>query len=67
MFSSLILSLVMSTAPAPVIESDSLMINEIGRSKSGVRIGRSKSGVRIDSSKAEVRIGRSKSGSHWQI
>ncbi len=60
MLSSLILSLAMSTSPTLIIDSDSLVINEIGRSKTEVRIGRSKTEVRIGRSKTEVRIGRSK-------
>jgi hypothetical protein len=60
MLSSLILSLAMSASPAPVVESDSLMINVIGKSKAEVRIGKSKAEVRIGKSKAEVRIGKSK-------
>jgi hypothetical protein len=38
MLSSLILSLAMSSSPAPVIESDSLIIDEIGRARGSVKI-----------------------------
>jgi len=38
MFSSLILSLAMSASPTPVIESNSLMINEIGRIRGSVKV-----------------------------
>jgi hypothetical protein len=53
MLSSLILSLAMSTSPAPVIESNTLDINQTGRK--GVRINNQlkiektgRKGVRID-------------------
>jgi hypothetical protein len=57
MLSSLILSLAMSTSPAPVFESDTLMINEIGKSEKKVRIGKSEKKVRIGKSEKKVRIG----------
>ena len=56
MLSSLILSLAMSTSPTPVIESDSLVMNEIGKSQAKVRIGKSQAKVRIGKSQAKVRI-----------
>jgi hypothetical protein len=65
MLSSLILSLAMSASPAPVIESDSLMLNEkqishnielIGKSHKKVRIGKSHKKVRIGKSHKKVRI-----------
>ncbi|NQZ86223.1 MAG: hypothetical protein HRT54_01425 [Colwellia sp.] len=59
MLSSLILSLAMSASPAPVIETDSLMINEIGKSHGKVRIGKSHGKVRIGKSHGKVRIGKS--------
>jgi hypothetical protein len=59
MLSSLILSLAMSASPAPVIESDSLMVNVIGKSQAKVRIGKSQAKVRIGKSQAKVRIGKS--------
>ena len=60
MLSSLILSLAMSATPAPVIESDSLMVNETGQTQSSIHIGISKNKVRIGISKNKVRIGISK-------
>ena len=59
MLSSLILSLAMSTSPAPVIESNLLMINVIGKSETKVRIGKSETKVRIGKSETKVRIGKS--------
>ena len=56
MLSSLILSLAMSTSPAPVIESNLLMINVIGKSETKVRIGKSETKVRIGKSETKVRI-----------
>ena len=56
MLSSLILSLAMSASPAPVIDIDSLMINEIGKSHGKVRIGKSHGKVRIGKSHGKVRI-----------
>ncbi|MBA6251442.1 hypothetical protein [Colwellia sp. MB3u-55] len=47
MISSLILSLAMSASPTPIIESNSLILNEVGKSKAEVRIGKSKAEVRI--------------------
>ena len=38
MLSSLILSLAMSTSPAPVIESNSLIINETGRIRGSIKV-----------------------------
>ena len=54
MLSSLILSLAMSATPAPVIESDSLMVNETGQTQSSIHIGISKNKVRIGISKKSV-------------
>jgi hypothetical protein len=38
MLSSLILSMALSASPEPIIEMDSLMINEIGRLRGTVKI-----------------------------
>ncbi|MFT6207224.1 MAG: hypothetical protein ACJA0T_001130 [Colwellia sp.] len=57
MLSSLILSLAMSTSPVPVIESDSLMMNEIGIREGKVRIGIREGKVRIGIREGKVRIG----------
>ena len=38
MFSSLILSMAMSASPTPVIENDSLIINEIGRLRGSIKV-----------------------------
>ena len=43
-----------------VVESNNLVIQEVGSSKGKVRIGSSKGKVRIGSSKGKVRIGSSK-------
>ena len=69
MLSSLILSMAMSASPAPVIESDSLIINEIGRLRGTVKIndqkldidtiGRLRGTVKINDQKLDVdTIGR---------
>jgi hypothetical protein len=56
MLSSLILSLAMSASPAPAIQSNSLIINEMGQTPNILNIGKSKNKVRIGKSKNKVRI-----------
>ena len=69
MLSSLILSMAMSASPAPVIESDSLIINEFGRIRGSVKvndqklhvntIGRIRGSVKVNDQKLDVNtIGR---------
>ena len=69
MLSSLILSMAISASPTPVIESDSLIINEIGRLRGSVKIndqkldtntiGRLRGSVKINDQKLDVdTIGR---------
>jgi hypothetical protein len=69
MLSSLILSMAMSVSPAPVIESDALITNEVGRIRGSVKIneqktdvntiGRIRGSVEINEQKSDVNtIGR---------
>lgn len=56
MLSSLILSLTMSTSPAPVIESNDVFIEQAGTKRNQVRIGTKRNQVRIGTKRNQVRI-----------
>lgn len=56
MLSSLILSLTMSTTPAPAVDTSAVIVEQAGTKRASVRIGTKRAAVRIDA-KAPSRVG----------
>ena len=56
MLSSLILSLTMSTAPAPAVDTTAVITEQAGTRRDQVRIGTRRDQVRIGTRRDQVRI-----------